>query len=111
MSLAARGVFFDDLRPKDVGGHEVRGKLDAAELQADRIRERFDQERLCEPWNASKQTVTAGEQAGKNLSSHLLLADDDLTDLIIKARNEGRGFLEREGRGAGWYWRRLDGHG
>ena len=99
-------VVLDDLGAEDVGRHEVRRELNAAELEVHRVGERLDEQRLREAGHAAQQTVAAGEETGQNLAAHLLLADDDATDLVVEARDQRRGFVKGE-QGRRWMrrWR------
>ena len=48
----------------DVGGEEVGGELDAAELAVDRAGERFGQQGLADPGDVFDQNMTAGDETG-----------------------------------------------
>ena len=73
-------VLLEDLGADDVGRHQVRRELDAAEVQRQRLAERAHEQRLAEAGHAFEQAVAAGEQADEELLDHLVLADDDLGD-------------------------------
>ena len=80
--LPAGHVLVDDLRAGDVAGHQVRGELDAAEAHGQGLGERRNGQRLGQSRHADGQAVAAGEQADEHLLDHLVLADDDLVDLL-----------------------------
>ncbi len=79
--MAGGGIFFDDVRAGDVGGHQVRRELDALEVQAERLRDGAHHQRLRRAGQAGDQAMAADEQRDENLVEHFLLADDDLADL------------------------------
>ena len=49
------------------------------------LRDGADQERLGQARRAGDQTVAAGEEADQELMGRLLLADDDLAQLVLDA--------------------------
>ncbi len=65
----------------DVARHQVRGELDAAEIELHRVGDGADQQRLGEPRHAHEQGVPARQHRQQHLFDHLLLADDPLGDL------------------------------
>ncbi len=73
-------VLFQDLGADDVAGHQVRGELDAPELQRQRLAQRAHQQGLAEPGHAFEQAVAAGQQPDQQLLDHVVLADDGLAD-------------------------------
>jgi hypothetical protein len=72
----------DDLCPRDVRRHQVRRELDAAERQVQRACQRADHQRLGQPRNAFQQAVSPAKQRDQQLLDHLLLAHNDLTQLL-----------------------------
>jgi hypothetical protein len=82
---AAAGAVDEDRGADDVGGHQVRGELDAGEAEVDRAGEGADHQRLAEARDALEQAVAAGEQAGEDAAQDLVLADDDRLDLADEA--------------------------
>jgi hypothetical protein len=77
-------VVHHDIRPDDVGGHEVRRELDAVEVQAQGLRQRADQVGLAQPRHALQQRVSAHEQAGQHAVHDLGMPDDRLADLLAQ---------------------------
>jgi hypothetical protein len=75
--------------PDQVGRQEVGGELDAGELRVDRVAQRADRERLGEAGDALEQDVPARQQPDQDALDHVLLADDDLADLVQQAVDEG----------------------
>ncbi|MCH8977691.1 MAG: glycosyltransferase family 4 protein, partial [Armatimonadetes bacterium] len=69
----------------DVGGHEVRGELDAIEREIERLGERGDHQRLGEPRHALQQHMPAGEEGHEQLVEHVLLAEDLARQLLADA--------------------------
>ena len=55
---AARGIL-EHFRADDVGGHEVRGELDALGIEPQDLAQRLDQQRLGEAWHADQQRMAA----------------------------------------------------
>ena len=79
----------DDLRSGDVGGHQVGGELDPAEVQAQAVRQGPDQQGLGEAGNTLDDAVPLGEDRDEQLLDNLVLSHDDLADLcpeLFKAR-------------------------
>ncbi len=79
--LAAR-LFLQDIRAGDVRGHEVRGELDAVELELHDPGQGGDEQRLGQAGHAHQEAVAAAEEGDQDLFDHLLLADDHLVDLL-----------------------------
>ena len=84
MPLPRDRVVLDDLGAGDVGRHQVGRELDALEGQVERLGQRADHERLGQPGHADEQGVAAAEDGHQQLIEHLLLADDDLADLLAE---------------------------
>ena len=83
----ARGrVFLDDIGTGYVRGHQVGSELDAFESQAERFGERPDQQCLGGPGHARDQAMAADEQRDQQGFDDVMLADDDLADLLTQAR-------------------------
>ena len=79
--MTRSGVLFNDVRPGDIGGHQVRRKLDATEDQTERLGDGANHEGLGRAGKPSDETMAADEQGGENLIQHFFLADDDLPNL------------------------------
>ena len=88
------GLLVVDPRPDEVGGHEVGRELDPLEVAADRLGQRLDRHRLGEARDALHEEVAAGEQGDDHPLEQVVLADDDLLDLVQQP-------LHRHGVGAG----------
>ena len=82
LAAAGRAVLLDDLGAGDVGRHQVGRELDAAERQVQRAAERADHQRLGQPRHAFQQAMAAAEERDQQLLDHLVLADDDLAQLL-----------------------------
>ena len=67
--------------PGDVGRHQVRRELNAAELEAQRLRQRPDQQRLGGAGQAGDQAVPADKQGDHHLVDHFFLSHDHLANL------------------------------
>ena len=83
--MAGGGILLDDVGAGDVGGHQVRGELDAPELQTQRLRDGADHQRLGGPGQAGDQAMAADKQSDEDLLEHFVLADDDLAHLLHDA--------------------------
>ncbi len=94
-------ILVQDLGAGDVRRHEVRGELDALEVQVQDVGERLDEERLRQPRHAGDQAVAAGEQRDEHLLDDLVLPDDDLAELGENARAAFGNSLGRLGRQVG----------
>jgi hypothetical protein len=78
----------DDVRADDVGRHEVRRELDAAEAEFEGLGHRAHEHRLSEPGDALQQRVRSRQQADERLAHQLLLADDERPDLALDGGRE-----------------------
>ena len=79
---ASLGRLFEDLRPRDVRGHQVGSELDAVKREIKDLRERAHEQRLRESRRARDEAVAAGEQGDQHLVDDLVLPDDDLAQLF-----------------------------
>ena len=80
-----RAVLFEvDLRPGQIGGQEVRGKLNAAEVTLDELRERLDGSRLGSTGKALHEYVAVGQQSDEQSLDDRFLADDRLLNAVAK---------------------------
>jgi len=73
----------DDVRADDVGRHQVRRELDAAEAKVERLGHGAHQHRLAEAGNALQERVRPGQEADERLSHELVLSDDEPADLAL----------------------------
>ncbi len=78
LPLPGRRVFLDDVGAGDVRRHQVRGELNARELEIDDARQRMDQEGLGQTRHADDQAVAAHEQRQQHLIDRVVLTDDQL---------------------------------
>ncbi len=78
--------FHDHVGAEDVGGHKVRGELDAVEIEIQGFSQRADQERLAQARHAFQQTVPAGEQASQHAVDNLVVADNHPVNLLADRR-------------------------
>ncbi len=70
----------DDLGPGDIRGHQVGGKLNAAEGKVQDLGQGFDDQGLGQPGDAYQEHVTPAEHGQEQVLQDLLLADDDVPD-------------------------------
>ena len=89
------GSSSEDLRSRDVGGHEVGRELDAAELEIEDPRERGDQERLGEPGDAHHEAVAVREENREQLLHDSVLTHDHLAQLGQDLRAGALELLEK----------------
>ena len=80
---AAGGVFEQDVGAGDVGRHQVRGELDPAVLEVQRVRQGPHEHRLAEPGDALQEDVAAGQQGDHDAAYDGLLADDHPADFLL----------------------------
>ena len=66
----------------DVGGHQVRSKLDAFEGDIQNLRDAGDHQGLGQPGHAHQQDMTARKDCGHDLFDDIGLADDDPAQLL-----------------------------
>ncbi len=72
----------EDVRPDEVGGHQIGRELDALETQVERRGQRAGEERLGEAGYAFEDDMAARQQRDEGVFDHRLLADDDLLDFL-----------------------------
>ena len=75
-------IFFDDLGPGDVGGHQIGRELDAFEGEAQGLRDGPYQQRLRQARQAGDQAVSAYEYGDQDLLDDLVLPHDDFAELV-----------------------------
>ena len=78
-------VVVEHLGAGDVGRHQVRRELDPLEAQVEDLGQGADQQRLGQAGHAGQQAVAAGEERDQQLIDGLVLADDDLAQLVADA--------------------------
>ena len=84
------GLLVVDAGADEVGGDEVRCELDALELAADRLGERFDGHRLGKARHAFHEDVAPRQQGDDQPLQEVILADDHLLDLVEHALHRVR---------------------
>ncbi len=82
---SGRRVLLDDVGAGDVGRHQVGRELDAVELEVEHPRHRVDEQRLGEAGHADDEAVAADKQRQQHLIDDLVLADDELLQLLDDA--------------------------
>ena len=81
LSFSPVGALMDDLRSRDVGGHEVRRELDPVEVQPQAIGQGSDQQGFRKARDSLDDAMPAGEDGDEQLLNNLVLSHDDLADL------------------------------
>jgi hypothetical protein len=79
--LAGILVDLEHVGADDVRRHQVRGELDALELQPQDLGQGIHHQRLAQPRQADHQTVAAGGDGDQEFLEDLLLADDGAAEL------------------------------
>jgi hypothetical protein len=80
-AVAGGGIFLDDVGTGDVGGHQVRRKLDAFKNQAKRLGHGAHQQGLGSSRQTGDQAVAAHEQRDHDLFQDFFLAHDHAAHL------------------------------
>jgi hypothetical protein len=83
-SASAFGIGLKNFGAGDVGGHEVRRKLNAAEVPSEKLGEGFHHEGFGETRHANHEHVAAGQQAGEQELEDVVLADQDFADVGLE---------------------------
>ena len=87
------GLLVVDARADQVGRDEVGRELDALELAADRLGQGLDRHGLGQAGHALDEDVAAREQRDDQPLQQVVLADDDLLDLVEQPLHRGRAVL------------------
>jgi hypothetical protein len=85
MAAAGVGILLDDVRPRDVGRHQVGRELDAGELEVQHLGQGVDDQGLGQAGHARDDAVAAHEERDQHLLDHVVLADDQLAQLAHDA--------------------------
>ena len=72
---------------RHIRGHHVRRKLDAVEAAIQRLGQRADHGGLAGAGHVLQQHVTLAHQRDQQQFDHLVLADDDLADILFQCGN------------------------
>ncbi len=75
------GLEIEDVRPGDIGGHQIRGELDAAELASEDAGQGAHQERLGDAGHSLDEGVVPREDRDERPVDRLVLPDDHLAHL------------------------------
>src|SRR5690606_22141878 len=101
--VAENRTFFNDKffffligahRCDKVGGKQVRGKLQSAEIYFDGIRKGFDGECFGQSGYTFQQYVPVRQQCNEQLLEHVLLPDNDFFHLQIEQVDESTFFFD-----------------
>src|SRR5882724_13716718 len=82
----ATGHFHDNVRPENIGGHQVGRELNAIERNIEHFAERPHEQRLSQAGDSFEQDVTAREQRMKRALHDRIMADDDFADFSAQGR-------------------------
>ena len=94
-AVAGCVVLLEQLRARDVAGHEVGRELHARERQLERLGDRLHEQRLREAGDADEEGVAAGEERRDEIVHDRLLADDALCDLRHERASGARELVEQ----------------
>src|SRR6266487_6994251 len=81
--LEGQVFLVEDARAGDVGGQEVRSALDPAKGAADRRRQGSSKHRLAGSGQVLEQYVPPGDETRQGEPDDLVLADDDVVDVLL----------------------------
>ena len=84
-AAAGARVFLDDVGAGDVGRHQIGRELDALEHQAERLRQRANQQRLGGPGRPVIRQWPPTNKRDQHLLDDLFLSDDDFADFADDA--------------------------
>lgn len=76
-------VFVEHIGAGDIGRHQVRGELNAAELDIEQFGDGADDECFGESGDSNEETVAAGEDGGEDLINNRILSDDDFMEFLF----------------------------
>ncbi len=76
---------FQNFGSGNVGGHQVRRKLNATKIKMEDLRDASHQQCFGKSWCPRDQTMCAREQANEQLLDHFLLANNGLRELFRNA--------------------------
>src|SRR5207244_10436109 len=82
-STAGSLLLVEQLRPGNVGGHQVGRELDALEIERKQLGNAGDHQRLGQAGHSLEDAVPLAEQGNQHLLEDLVLADDDATELLV----------------------------
>ena len=80
-AAAGAWIFFDDVGSGDIGRHQVRGELDAFEVQAQDLARVRTSRVFAVPGKPGDQAMPAYEKSDHDLVDHFFLAHDDAVNL------------------------------
>jgi hypothetical protein len=87
-------VFLQNFGAGDVGRHEIGRELHAREMQSQQPRDNPNQQRFRQPRHANQQTMSAAQQRDDDGLDRLVLADDDLRNIVLQILQDGRKLVE-----------------
>ena len=85
----------ENLRARDVGGHQIGRKLNSLKFEMENLRDGFDEQGLGEAGRAGDEAMPTGEKRGEDLLDDVFLADDDLGEFRVDLYSAGDEFLDR----------------
>jgi hypothetical protein len=81
---SGRSIFLQNFRAGNVAGHQVGSELNSGETQLKALRQRAHHQRFRQTRDALQNAMPSGEDADHQLFDDLILANDDLSDLLAK---------------------------
>ena len=88
MKLERAGTHIENVGADDVGRHEIGSTLHALKFQAQKMRERFDGERLGDSRHAFEQRVSAAQERDQTLGLEVVLSDDNFPHFVAYVAHE-----------------------
>ena len=82
-AMTRLGIHLQHVRARDIGRHEIGGKLDPFILKIQRLRDCRHKKRLRKPGNSHQKGVASAKHRHENLLHHLLLPHNDLGQLVL----------------------------
>jgi hypothetical protein len=79
----ARLIDLENVRPRDVRGHEVGCELNPLETEVEHLAERGNEQRLGEAGHAFEESMTAAENGDQHLFDDIGLTNNDLSHLLF----------------------------
>jgi hypothetical protein len=90
-------VLGENLGADNVRRHQVRRELDSSEVNADRVREGFDQFGFSQPGNTFEKDVPLGEKTDERLADEVVLSKDPEPNSIFDGGGRGGVLVDLDG--------------
>src|SRR5215216_7417578 len=84
-AMTGGAIFFDDLRTRDIGWHQIWSELNALEREVQDVGNGPHEQCFCEAGNAGDDRVATNEKCEQHLFDDFVLPDDRLSDFAQQA--------------------------